>query len=141
MHASIRFLISGILPALAFAPCAFAAFEDDLPYLKSKWRSDVTDKSTGLGVEELKAKAEKIAAGGKGAKPWCLIKAEIFRMTCEEMSVGFSPHDVFPAFSCWSKRNRVLTKLINERIAEVDSAYCPDAKAKAKEVKGEYIYV
>lgn len=139
MHASIRFLISGILPALAFAPCAFAAFEDDLPYLKSKWRSDVTDKSTGLGVEELKAKAEKIAADGKGVKPWCLIKAEIFKMTCEEMSVGFSPHDAFPAFSCWSKRNRVLTKLINERIAEVDSAYCPDAKAKAKEVKGSVL--
>ena len=113
---------------------------EDMPYLRSKWRGDVTDRSTGLGNEELKAQARRIADDGKrDSRPWCLVKADIFKMVCERMSVGFSPHDFFPAFSCWNKRDRVLTKLIGERISEVDAIYCPDAESRAAQVAGSVL--
>ena len=113
---------------------------EDLPYLRSKWRGDVTDRSTGLGNEELKALARRIADDGRrDSRPWCLVKADIFKMVCERMSVGFSPHDFFPAFSCWNKRDRVLTKLIGERMSEVDAMYCPDAESRAAQVAGSVL--
>ncbi len=31
------------------------SFNDELPYLRRKFREDVTDRSTGLGLEALKA--------------------------------------------------------------------------------------
>ena len=113
------------------------AFEDDLPYLRSKWRGDVTDRSTGLEIEELKAEARRIAdEGRRSSRPWCLVKADIFRMALERMSVGFSPHDHFPAFSCWSKRDRVMTPLLRERVEEIDARYSPDAKEKRAVARG-----
>ena len=113
-----------------------AGFDDDVPYLRGKWRGDVTDKSTGIGLKELKAAADGIVAAEKGKVPWCLVKAHLFETICDRMSVGFSPHDIFPAFACWSRRDRILTKTINARMAEVDRLYCPDAGRKAAAVKG-----
>ena len=111
-------------------------FDQDLPYLRDKWRGDVTDRSTGLGLDALKAEAERIVAAEKDREPWCIVKAHLFEMICDRMSVGFSPHDFFPAFACWSRKDRILTKIINDRMAEVDSLHCPDAANKAKLVKG-----
>ena len=128
--------VAAALPVLA----ASADFANDLPYLRSKWRGDVTDRSTGLGIEDLKARARRIADDGKTASlPWCLVKADIFRMVCEQMSVGFSSHDFFPAFSCWNRRGRVLTELIGERMAEVDAMHCPDAGSRAAQVAGSVL--
>ena len=111
-------------------------FDQDLPYLRGKWRGDMTDRSTGLGLDALKAEAERIASAEKDREPWCIVKAHLFGMICDRMSVGFSPHDFFPAFACWSRKNRILTKIINDRMAEVDRRHCPDAAQKAKLVKG-----
>ncbi|MBR4652057.1 MAG: hypothetical protein IKO72_01740 [Kiritimatiellae bacterium] len=127
---------------LAVSACLGARmepFEDDLPYLRGKWRGDVTDRATGLGLQELKAEAQRIVEAEKDREPWCIVKAHIFATICDRMSVGFSPHDFFPAFSCWSRRDRVLTKIINERMAEIDRRYCPDAKSRAAQVKGSAI--
>jgi hypothetical protein len=98
-----------------------------VPYLRGKWRGDATDRATGIGLEELKAEADRIVSAEKGKVPWCLVKAHLFETICDRMSVGFSPHDIFPAFACWSRRDRILTKTINARMAEVDRLYCPDA--------------
>lgn len=112
----------------------FAA--DELPYLRAKWRGDVTDPSTGIGLNALKAEAGRIVADEKDTEPWCIVKAHLFETICDRMSVGFSPHDFFPAFACWSRRDRILTKTINARVAEVDRRYCPDAAKRAESVKG-----
>ena len=111
-------------------------FDQDLPYLRGKWRGDVTDRSTGLGLDALKAEAERIVADERDREPWCIVKAHLFEMICDRMSVGFSPHDFFPAFACWSRKKRILTQIINNRMAEVDSRHCPDAAQKADKVKG-----
>ena len=128
--------------AFLFCICSCAAgagFDDDVPYLRGKWRGDATDRATGIGLEELKAEADRIVSAEKGKMPWCLVKAHLFETICDRMSIGFSPHDCFPAFACWSRRDRILTKTINARMAEVDRLYCPDAGRKAAAVKGSCI--
>ena len=109
--------------------------QDERGYLRRKWREDVTDPATGVGLAELKRLAAELVAARKG-RPWCRVKAELFALVCERMSVGVSPHDWFPAFACFSRRDRVLTKVINDRIAEVDARYSPAALEAAKELPG-----
>jgi len=108
----------------------------DLDYLKRKWREDVTDPMTGVGNAELKRLAAELVAARKGRVPWCRVKAELFALVCERMSVGISPHDYFPAFVCYSRRDRVLTKIINDRIAEIDAKHSSDALATANRLPG-----
>ena len=60
--------------------------DDDLPYLRGKFRGDVTDRSTGLGLDALKAEAERIVASEKDREPWCIVKAHVFEMVCDRMS-------------------------------------------------------
>ena len=127
------------LPLCALALASFGAFEDDVPYLRGKWRGDVTDRSTGLGLKELKAEAQKIVDAEKDREPWCIVKAHLFEAICDKMAVGFSPHDFFPAFSCWSRRDRILTKIVNGRMAEVDRRFCPDVRKRAAQVTGSCI--
>ena len=143
----IRFLILAVLlateiqaaAAVGSAASSFGTFGDDVPYLRGKWRGDVTDRSTGLGLQELKAEAQKIVDAEKDREPWCIVKAHLFEMICDKMAVGFSPHDFFPAFSCWSRRDRILTKIVNSRMAEVDSRFCPDVWKRAAQVTGSCI--
>ena len=112
------------------------SFNDDSVYLRLKFRGDVTDRSTGLGLDALKAEAERIVASEKDREPWCIVKAHVFEMVCDKMSVGFSPHDFFPAFACWSRRDRVMTQFLNARMEEIDSIHSKDAQEAAKLVKG-----
>ena len=105
-------------------------------YLRRKWREDVTDSSTGVDLAELKRLAVELVAARKGRVPWCRVKAELFALVCDRMSVGVSPHDWFPAFACFSRRDRVLTKIINDRIAEVDARHSSDALEAAKKLPG-----
>ena len=114
-------------------------FAADAPYLRGKWRGDATDRATGLSLPELKAEARRIVDAEKDREPWCIVKAHVFGMVCDRMAVGFSPHDFFPAFACWSRRDRILTDILNERIAEIDRRFCPDAAERAALVKGSCI--
>ncbi len=114
-------------------------FRDERDYLRRKFREDVTDRSTGLGLAALKSEADRMVAELKGKESWCLVKAHLFEMICDKMSVGVSPYDYFPAFACWSRRDRVLTKTINSRMAEVDRIYCPDAGRRAASVTGSVL--
>ena len=95
-------------------------FRDDADYLRRKFREDVTDRSTGLGLPELKREARQVAEELRGREPWCIVKARMFERICDRMSIGVSAHDFFPAFACYSRRDRVLTDIMNERIAEID---------------------
>ena len=110
--------------------------DTELDYLRRKWREDVTDPATGVGLDELKRLAAELVAARKDAVPWCRVKAELFALVCDRMSVGVSAHDDFPACACYSRKNRVLTKIINGRIAEVDAKYAPEAVKAANAFSG-----
>ena len=43
--------VTVILCCLALAAAAGDAFTNDLPYLRRKWRTSVTDEGTGLGTD------------------------------------------------------------------------------------------
>ena len=113
-----------------------AQLHGEQDYLRRKFREDVTDRTTGIGLDALKNEANRIVAAEKDRLPWCIVKAHLFEMICDRMSVGFSPHDFFPAFACYSRKNRILTKIINDRMSEIDARYCPDARERAATVKG-----
>lgn len=44
-------------------------------YLRRKFREDVTDRTTGIGLRELKTEAERIVVAEKDRLPWCVVKA------------------------------------------------------------------
>ena len=60
-----------------FAPscAAMAQFHDEQDYLRRKFREDVTDRTTGVGLDALKIEANRIVAAEKDRLPWCIVKA------------------------------------------------------------------
>ena len=109
---------------------------EERDYLKRKWREDVTDPATGVGLAELRRLAEELVAARKDVVPWCCVKAELFALVCDRMSVGVSPLDYFPAFACFSRKDRVMAKIIKDRIKEIDARYSADAVKEANRLPG-----
>lgn len=103
-------------------------FASDEDYLRRKFREDVTDSSTGIGLVQLKAEAVRKADELKGREPWCLVKAHLFESICDRMSIGVSRHDYFPAVAVWSRKDRVLSPVLAARIDEVQKRDCEAAR-------------
>ena len=132
----IASIISAALLAAAIgATCSSAAagdsFTNDLAYLKSKWRTNVTDVGTGLGTDGVLAGWRDIVAA-RGDEPWEITKAKLFAFGCDRTAIGVSPHDWFPAFAPWSfhRGHPLLRKILPPRAAEVDAAHSPGLREK-----------
>ena len=93
--------------------CPKIPFSSDADYLRRKFREDVTDASTGLGLQALKANAWNMLATMKDREAWCLVKAHLFEMICDRMSIGVSAHD------SWGNPGLVL---VSSWIADKESA-------------------
>ena len=94
-------------------------------YLRRKFRQDVTDKTTGVGVEELKKiLAEIVAAGKASGESWRITKAKLFAAQVERQAIDVSPFDWFPAIAVWDRNDRPISK-----ITKVDRAREVNAKA------------
>jgi hypothetical protein len=79
-------------------------------YLRRKFRQDVTDKTTGVGVEALKKiLAEIVASGRASGESWRITKAKLFAVQMEKMSIDVSPLDWFPAIAVWDRNDRPIT--------------------------------
>ena len=116
--------------ALVAAAAAGDAFTNDLPYLKRKWRADVTDAGTGLDTGGVLAGWQKIVSA-RGDEPWEVTKANIFAFGCDRTAIGVSPHDWFPAFAPWSfHRGHPLWKILPRRANEVDNLRSPGLAKK-----------
>ena len=69
-------------------------------YLRRKFRQDVTDKTTGVGVDGLKKILADIMAEGKASgESWRITKAKLFAAQVERQSIDVSPLDWFPAIA------------------------------------------
>ena len=107
-----------------------AAITSDLAYLKSKWRTDVTDEGTGLGADGVLAGWREVVAA-RGDEPWETTKAKLFAFGCDRTAIGVSPHDWFPAFAPWSfHRGHPLWKILPGRAKEVDDLHSPGLEGK-----------
>lgn len=96
-------------------------------YLLRKFREDVTDPGTGLGLEALKTGAGEIVAEYEDKEPFVSVKARMFAYICDNMAIGVSGLDYFPAFACWSREDRPLAGIISGRMYRVDAQKCPNA--------------
>ena len=96
-------------------------------YLRRKFRQDVTDKTTGVGVEALKKMlADIIAAGKASGESWRITKAKLFAAQAERMSIDVSPLDWFPAISIWDRNDRPIFKITKiDRPREVNAKMLP----------------
>ena len=104
--------------------------EEDIGYLKRKWRDGVVDKSTGLGTDGVLDGWKKIVAA-RGEEPWEVTKAKIFAFGCDRTAIGVSPHDWFPAFAPWSfHRGHPLWDILPSRANEVDNLHSPGLAEK-----------
>ena len=105
-----------------------AAITNEADYLKWKWRMDLADPKTGLDNHALIAGVKKIAAesGWKtGKEDWYDVAARCFDFLVDQVAIGFSKYDYFPAISSWNRHARPMSAILWSHAAEVDAKYSP----------------
>lgn len=102
-----------------------AAIDTETLYLKWKWRTDVSDHATGLSNAALKEGVLKLVTERPADEPWIITRARLFAYLADNMAVGFSKFDCFPAIASWNRWDRPLTKVLKNREKEVDAKYAP----------------
>ena len=103
---------------------------EDADYVRRKFREDVTDPGSGLGLDALTEGSFVVATNSFAADGcWQLAKAKAFAWVCTNMSVSASEHDIFPAIACYSRWPRPLQKAVFWRNAEVDATHLEKEKA------------
>ena len=102
-------------------------------YLRRKFRQDVTDRTTGVGVDGLKKILADIVAEGKASgESWRITKAKCFAAQVERQSIDVSPLDWFPAIAVWDRNDRPITKVTKvDRAREVNARMLPTWVTKA----------
>ena len=103
-----------------------SAITNEATYLKWKWRMDVSDPTTGLCNDELKKGVERIYRTWADKEPWADTAARMFAYLADNMSVGFSKFDCFPAIASWNRWDRPLNNVLAERSCAVDMRYAPN---------------
>lgn len=106
---------------------------DMATYLKWKWRTDVSDRATGLGNDALKKGLDAVLAEWKGKEPWPIVKARLVDYLVDNVALGFSRFDCFPAISCWNRWDRPISKILWARENEVEQATAPAWLKKTRE--------
>lgn len=102
-------------------------------YLKWKWRMDVTSGRHGLRNEVLKKGACSSVEKWRNTEPWPVVRAKVLEYLAENVSVGFSEFDLFPALTCFDRFDRPSSEVIFSREREIEAAHMPDWFAPARE--------
>jgi len=85
-------------------------FERDREYLWSKFRSPEFDPATGMDYGAIKQGVLELA-DRMADSPRPLVKAAAFDFVARNMRIETDPRDFFPAFACWDRKDRPLTKM------------------------------
>ena len=110
---------------------------DMATYLKWKWRTDVSDPSSGLSHAALKKGIDEVVAKWKGKEPWAVVKAHVIDYLVDNTALGFSRFDCFPAITSWNRFDRPTSKMLHEREKEVDAQQAPAwLKETSREIWG-----
>ena len=116
-----------------------AAITNEAMYLKWKWRMNLANPATGLDNDALREGVKKIVAesGWKdGKEDWYDVAARCFDYLVDNVAIGFSKYDGFPAISAWDRHRRPMSAVLRSHAADVDAKYSPrlrDAIAKMRE--------
>ena len=113
---------------------------DEATYLKWKWRMNLADPKTGLDNEALRAGVKKIVAesGWKdGKEDWYDVAARCFDFLVDNVAIGFSKFDGFPAISAWDRHKRPMSAVLWSHAADVDDKYSPGHRARIAQMAKE----
>ena len=98
-------------------------------YLEWKWRTDVTDPSTGVNAATASVRVKELAAELEPKEPWCVVKAKLYAYLCDNLSIGMSGHDWFPAFAVWNRYARPMRPVVERRNAKIFNEFNPAERA------------
>ena len=99
-------------------------------YVEWKWRMDVTDPSTGIDSKTAQARVMKLARELEPKEPWCVVKATLYAYLCDNLAIGVSPHDWYPALAVWNRYQRPLRPVVTRRNAEIFAKFNPEEARK-----------
>jgi len=117
-----------------------AAIADEAAYLKWKWRTNLANPATGLDNDALRAGVKKIVdeSGWKdGKEDWYDIAARCFDFLVDNVAIGFSQYDCFPAISAWDRHSRPMSAVLWSHARDVDDRYSPGLREKIAAMREE----
>ena len=117
-----------------------AVIADEAAYLKWKWRMNLADPATGLDNDALRAGVKKIVdeSGWKaGKEDWYDVAARCFDFLVDNVAIGFSKYDCFPAISAWDRHRRPMNAVLWSHAADVDEKYSPGLRAAIAKMNKE----
>jgi len=117
-----------------------AKIADEATYLKWKWRMNLANPATGLDNDALRAGVKKIVAesGWKdGKEDWYDVAARCFDFLVDNVAIGFSGYDCFPAISAWDRHRRPMKAILWEHAADVDEKYSPGLREEIAKMRKE----
>ena len=117
-----------------------AVIADEATYLKWKWRTNLADPKTGFDNDALRAGVKKIVAesGWKdGKEDWYDVAARCFDFLVDNVAIGFSKFDGFPAISAWDRHKRPMSAVLWSHAADVDDKYSPGHCARIAQMAKE----
>ena len=94
-------------------------------YLEWKWRTDVSDPETGLSNAALKEGVQRIFRAYEDREPWAVTRARMLDYLVDNVALGFSRFDCFPAIACWNRYDRPLNDVLLARERHVDERFFP----------------
>ena len=116
------------------------SISDEASYLKWKWRMDLSDPATGLDNDALREGVSNICArsGWKdGREDWYDVAARCFDFLVDNVALGFSKYDMFPAISAWDRHRRPMTSVLWRHAADVDAKYAPGLREATLKMRQE----
>ena len=97
---------------------------EDMDYVRRKFREDVTEPGSGLGLDALTEGSFTIATNSFASDGnWQLAKAKAFAWICANMSVSASEHDIFPAIACYKRFPRPVQKSLHWRDRQINTQF------------------
>ena len=117
-----------------------AQINDEATYLKWKWRMNLANPATGLDNDALRAGVVKIVneSGWKdGREDWYDVAARCFDFIVDNVAIGFSQYDCFPAISAWDRHRRPMSAVLWDHAADVDDKYYPGLRAEIAQMRKE----
>ena len=116
------------------------AIDDEAAYLKWKWRMNLANPATGLDNDALREGVVKIAAESgwqAGTEDWYDVAARCFDFLVDNVQIGFSRFDCFPAVSAWNRHERPMGSILWKHAAEVDDKYSPGLRDQLDQMRRE----
>ena len=123
------------------------SIDDESAYLKWKWRMNLADPATGLDNDALIEGVKRIVAestwpksasdASASADDWYDVAARCFDFLVDNVAIGFSRFDGFPAISAWNRHARPMGAILWGHAAEVDDKYFPGLRDDIAKMRDE----